>query len=124
MSFSGRLLSGTAPLRGRAGLEMIVPTLDYHLVAQFWTIDDPHLAVLLSSIVGGTQPTGPRMRARVLRCRCGRRQRACLVFPAGQGWMFSRSSRRLECFGSQPSARRVWVLDEGWSAAKIGPRGP
>ncbi len=54
MSFMGRLLSGTAPLRGRAGLEIIVPTLDYHLAAQFWRIDDPHLAVLLYSIVGGT----------------------------------------------------------------------
>ena len=29
MSFMGRLLSGAAPLRGRAGLEMVVPTLDY-----------------------------------------------------------------------------------------------
>lgn len=54
MSFMGRLLSGTAPLRGRAGLEMIVPTLDYRLAAQFWEIEDPQLAVLLYSIVGGT----------------------------------------------------------------------
>jgi len=54
MSFMGRLLSGTAPLRGRAGLEMIVPTLDYRLAARFWEIDDPRLAVLLYSIVGGT----------------------------------------------------------------------
>lgn len=54
MSFMGRLLSGTAPLRGRAGLEMVVPTLDYRLAAQFWEIDNPHLAVLLYSVVGGT----------------------------------------------------------------------
>jgi hypothetical protein len=54
MSFMGRLLSGTAPLRGRAGLEMIVPTLDYRLAARFWEIGDPYLAVLLYSIVGGT----------------------------------------------------------------------
>jgi uncharacterized protein len=54
MSFMGRLLSGTAPLRGRAGLEMIVPTLDYRLATQFWEIGDPRLAVLLYSIVGGT----------------------------------------------------------------------
>ena len=53
------------------------------------------------------------------------RERACLVFPAaGQGWMFSRSSSRPGCFGSQPSACRVRELDEGWSVAKIGPRGP
>ena len=54
MSFMGRLLSGTAPLRGRASLEMIVPTLDYRLAARFWEIGDPCLAVLLYSIVGGT----------------------------------------------------------------------
>jgi uncharacterized protein len=54
MSFMGRLLAGTAPLRGRAGLEMVVPTLDYRLAAQFWEIDDPRLAVLLYAIVGGT----------------------------------------------------------------------
>ena len=54
MSFMGGLLSGTAPLRGRAVLEMIVPTLDYKLAAQFWGIGDPRLAVLLYSIVGGT----------------------------------------------------------------------
>jgi AAA+ ATPase superfamily predicted ATPase len=54
MSFMGRLLSGTAPLRGRAGLEMIVSTLDYRLAAQFWEIEDPVLGLLLYSIVGGT----------------------------------------------------------------------
>jgi uncharacterized protein len=53
-SFMGRLLSGTAPLRGRAGLEMIVSTLDYQLAARFWGIDDPELAVRLYSVVGGT----------------------------------------------------------------------
>ena len=30
----GRLLGGSAPLRGRAGLELIVPTLDYRLAAR------------------------------------------------------------------------------------------
>ena len=43
---------------------------------------------------------------------------------ADQGWMFSRSSRRLGCLGSQPSACRVWALEEGWSVAKIGPSRP
>jgi len=68
--------------------------------------------------------------SRVYRCREGlalpvRAPAAGLpVFPAGHGWMFSRSSRRLGCFGSQPSARRVWVLEEGWSLEKIWPRGP
>lgn len=54
MSFMGGLLSGNAPLRGRAGLELIVPTLDYRLAAQFWGISDPSLAVKVNAIVGGT----------------------------------------------------------------------
>src|SRR5260370_2554904 len=35
LSFMGRLLAGSAPMRGRAGLELIVPTLHYRLAAQF-----------------------------------------------------------------------------------------
>ncbi len=54
MSFMGGMLSGTAPLRGRAGLELRVAPLDYRLAAQFWTLDDPRLAVLVHAIVGGT----------------------------------------------------------------------
>lgn len=54
MSFMGGLLSGNAPLRGRAGLELIVPTLDYRLAAEFWGIDDPLTAVKVHAIVGGT----------------------------------------------------------------------
>ena len=45
MSFMGRLLSGNAPLRGRAGIELLVPTLDFRLAAEFWGIDDPVLAL-------------------------------------------------------------------------------
>lgn len=54
MSFMGSLLSGGAPLRGRAGLELIVPTLDYRLAAEFWDIGDPRLAVRVHAVVGGT----------------------------------------------------------------------
>ncbi|MFE3545505.1 ATP-binding protein [Nocardia sp. NPDC059177] len=54
LSFMGSLLSGDAPLRGRAGLELVVPTLDYRLAAEFWGIEDPRLAVLVHAIVGGT----------------------------------------------------------------------
>lgn len=54
MSFMGSLLSGDAPLRGRAGLELIVPTLDYQLAAEFWGVRDPRLAIQMQSIVGGT----------------------------------------------------------------------
>ncbi|WP_406284337.1 ATP-binding protein [Embleya sp. NBC_00896] len=54
MSFMGGLLTGTAPLRGRAGLEMVVPTLDYRSAARFWEIEDPRLAARMHCIVGGT----------------------------------------------------------------------
>jgi AAA+ ATPase superfamily predicted ATPase len=54
LSFMGRLLSGGAPLRGRAGLELVVPTLDFRLAAQFWGISDPRTALLANAVVGGT----------------------------------------------------------------------
>ncbi|MGI5286911.1 AAA family ATPase [Nonomuraea polychroma] len=70
VSFMSRLLSGSAPLRGRAGLELLVPTLDFRLAAEFWEITDPRTALLTHAIVGGTPayrqefthgdiPTGP-----------------------------------------------------------------
>ncbi|MFI5932051.1 ATP-binding protein [Actinoplanes sp. NPDC051494] len=54
LSFMGGLLSGTAPLRGRAGLELVVPTLDYRAAGRFWEIPDPRTALLVNAIVGGT----------------------------------------------------------------------
>jgi uncharacterized protein len=54
MTFMGSLLSGNAPLRGRAGLELVVPTLDYQLAAQFWGLSDPALAIKVHAVVGGT----------------------------------------------------------------------
>lgn len=54
MSFMGSLLSGNAPLRGRAGLELVVPTLDHRLAAEFWRIDDPLTALKVNAVVGGT----------------------------------------------------------------------
>jgi uncharacterized protein len=45
MSVMGRLLGGSAPLRGRAGLEMIVQPLAFRDAAHFWGTDDPGLAV-------------------------------------------------------------------------------
>lgn len=54
MTFMGELLSGSAPLRGRAGLDLTVLTFDHQAAAVFWEIDDPHLAVRVHSIVGGT----------------------------------------------------------------------
>jgi hypothetical protein len=54
LSFMGKLLSGHAPLRGRAGLELIVSTLDFRLAARFWDIADPRTAALTNAVVGGT----------------------------------------------------------------------
>jgi AAA+ ATPase superfamily predicted ATPase len=54
MSVMGGLLSGRAPLRGRAGLELIVHPFGYRDAARFWQISDPKLAVLVHSVVGGT----------------------------------------------------------------------
>jgi uncharacterized protein len=54
ITFMGTLLAGNAPLRGRAGLELVVPPLDYQLAAQFWNITDPLLAIKVHAIVGGT----------------------------------------------------------------------
>lgn len=54
LSFMGKLLSGSAPLRGRTGLELIVPTLDYQVAGEFWNVPDPALAVKVHAIVGGT----------------------------------------------------------------------
>jgi hypothetical protein len=54
MSVMGGLLSGPAPLRGRAGLELVVHPFGYRDSARFWGISDPKLAVLMHSVVGGT----------------------------------------------------------------------
>ncbi|WP_189934014.1 AAA family ATPase [Streptomyces sulfonofaciens] len=54
LSLMGGLLAGNAPLRGRAGLELVVPTLDFRLAAEFWEITDPRTALLTHAIVGGT----------------------------------------------------------------------
>lgn len=55
MSVMGGLLAGNAPLRGRSALELVITPFDYRTAARFWGIDnDPELAVLVHSIVGGT----------------------------------------------------------------------
>ncbi len=54
MSVMGRMLSGQAPLRGRAGLEMVVQPFSYREAARFWGIEDPRLALLVHMVVGGT----------------------------------------------------------------------
>jgi uncharacterized protein len=54
MSVMGRLLSGRAPLRGRAGLELVVHPFRYTDAAAFWDITNPRLAMLVHAVVGGT----------------------------------------------------------------------
>jgi AAA+ ATPase superfamily predicted ATPase len=54
MSVMGSLLSGRAPLRGRAGLELVVQPFRYTDAAAFWDIADPRLAMLVHAVVGGT----------------------------------------------------------------------
>ncbi|GAA1602765.1 ATP-binding protein [Kribbella sancticallisti] len=55
MSVMGGLLASTAPLRGRAQLELIVRPFDYRASAQFWNVqDDPALAARLHAVLGGT----------------------------------------------------------------------
>ena len=63
MSFMGNLLSGNAPLRGRASLDLTVQTLDHRLAAAFWNIPDPRLAFLVHAVVGGT----PAYRTEMIR---------------------------------------------------------
>jgi hypothetical protein len=49
------LLAGTAPLRGRAGLELVVHSFGYRDAAAYWQVDgDPDLALRLHALVGGT----------------------------------------------------------------------
>ena len=48
------LLSGRAPLRGRAGLELVVHPFGYRDAAVFWGLGDPRLAMQVHMVVGGT----------------------------------------------------------------------
>ena len=54
MSVMGGLLSGQAPLRGRAGLELVLQPFPYREAAEFWGLADPRLALFVHMVVGGT----------------------------------------------------------------------
>ncbi|MFI6703753.1 ATP-binding protein [Streptomyces sp. NPDC050509] len=55
MSVMGGLLASTAPLRGRAQLELVVRPFGYRAAADFWGVaDSPALAARLHAVVGGT----------------------------------------------------------------------
>lgn len=49
------LLAGSAPLRGRAALEMMIHPFDYRDAASYWGLtDDPELAFRVNALLGGT----------------------------------------------------------------------
>jgi len=48
------LLSGGAPLRGRAVKELMIHPFGYRDAARFWRVDDPDLAFRVHALVGGT----------------------------------------------------------------------
>lgn len=49
-----RLLAGSAPLRGRAVLELMLQPFRFREAAHFWGLDDPDLAFRVHALVGGT----------------------------------------------------------------------
>lgn len=53
MSVMGRLLSGTAPLRGRAGLDLRMQPFDFRTARQLHGIDDLATAVQVYAVIGG-----------------------------------------------------------------------
>ena len=53
MSVMGKLLSGTAPLRGRAGLDLRVQPFDFRTARQLHDIDDLATAVEVYAVIGG-----------------------------------------------------------------------
>lgn len=55
MAVMGGLLAGNAPLRGRAGLELVIQPFGYRDAARFWGVEgEPSLAARLHAVVGGT----------------------------------------------------------------------
>ena len=53
MSVMAGILSGTSPMRGRAGLDLPLSSFDYRQARGFWRIDNPSTAFSVDSIVGG-----------------------------------------------------------------------
>jgi hypothetical protein len=54
VAFMGGLLAGQSPLRGRAGLELLVHAFDFRTARRFWGLRDLTLAAKVFAIVGGT----------------------------------------------------------------------
>ncbi|MFH8473410.1 ATP-binding protein [Streptomyces sp. NPDC018000] len=49
-----RLFASSSPLRALAALKLDIQPLDFRAAAQLWGIDDPRLAFLVYTVVGGT----------------------------------------------------------------------
>ncbi len=54
LRFMVGLLGGSAPLRGRAGLEQVIGAFDFRAAREYWGLSDPRLAMLTYAVVGGT----------------------------------------------------------------------
>ncbi len=54
LTVMGKLFGGSAPLSGRAGMELMVPTFDYRTAREFWGIAGRLVATLTHAVVGGT----------------------------------------------------------------------
>ncbi|MGQ0775850.1 MAG: AAA family ATPase [Pseudonocardiales bacterium] len=55
ISLMGSLLTANAPLRGRAGLELVVHGFDYRTAGEFWKLGDrPDVAFAVFAVLGGT----------------------------------------------------------------------
>jgi hypothetical protein len=94
------LLGGSAPLRGRAKLELLVRPFDYREAAGFWgVLDDPGLAFQLHALVGGT----PAYRSMCVDPRT--RPPALTTGSSGGCWVLPRrcSARAVPCSMRNPS---------------------
>ncbi len=54
LSVMDQLHTGSAPLRGRAVLDMSLSAFDYRTSSRYWGVDDPDLALQLDAVLGGT----------------------------------------------------------------------
>lgn len=59
LTVMGSMLTADAPLRGRAGLELVVHPFDYRTAGAFWGLDQlPSLAFRVFAVLGGTPAYG------------------------------------------------------------------
>lgn len=53
LAVMSEFLSGSKPLRGRAELDLLLGPFDYRTVAEYYGIEDPHVAFQLYAVFGG-----------------------------------------------------------------------